>query len=433
MSIVKINADELQHMNTKADYLIIGGGIIGMAIARALQIKNHKEKIVLIEKEEDIGRHASGRNSGVLHAGFYYTKDSLKAKLTAKGNVAMKEFCKEKKISVNPCGKLVVARNEEELKTLYELEKRGKSNGANVKIITAREAQKLEPRIKTFQKALYSPDTASVRPQDVCQALKEDITAKGVEVVTNCQFKGYKIKKTIGDGETVSDNGIVRTTRGNFQAKYVINAAGLYADKVAHSFGFGKEYSILPFKGLYLPYYGEDRDDIKMHIYPVPLLANPFLGVHFTKMADGSTKIGPTAILALWREQYGLFRRFRFGEFLSILYYASIIFLKNKFNFRALAIEEARKYFKTVLVKSAADLAEGVDPKDFGAFTKPGIRAQLLHKRSLSLVQDFVIEGDDKSIHILNAVSPAFTCAFPFAELVVDMIKEKKDIDKRRY
>ncbi|MBI2665460.1 L-2-hydroxyglutarate oxidase [Candidatus Woesearchaeota archaeon] len=392
------------------DFLIIGAGVIGLTIARCLIRENSNYNIIIIEKEEDVAKHASGRNSGVLHAGFYYTADSLKAKFTAEGNKAMREFCKEKGITVNECGKLVVAKTEEELQTLYELERRGLRNGVKVQLIDDLEAKRLEPEVKTYRKALFSPTTASVNPIEVCNSLKEEVLQGGVNIYFNCEFISR-----IGKDQ-------IKTSLGEYTANYIINAAGLYADKIAQQFGFGKDYVILPFKGIYLEY---DGKDIHKNIYPVPLLKNPFLGVHFTKTADGRTKIGPTAIPAFWRENYS-WRNFKFKEFLTIFYYESILFFTNKFGFRDLAIEEIKKYRKKNLIQSSQHLADGVCVEKSKHFTKPGIRAQLLHKKNLTLVQDFIVEGDEHSIHILNAVSPAFTCSIPFSKYLVEMIKEKK-------
>ncbi|MCK5580400.1 MAG: L-2-hydroxyglutarate oxidase [Candidatus Omnitrophica bacterium] len=387
-------------------YIIIGSGIIGLTIARSLRQRNPGAKILIIEKEEDIGYHSSGRNSGVLHAGFYYTADSLKAQFTVAGNHAMRQYCHENKIPVNECGKLVVANDEEELKGLYELERRGKRNGSNVKLIDEKEAEEIEPNIKTYQKALFSPDTASIDPKQVCAVIKEELQRLGVEFQFKAKYLSHK------------DN-TIKTTRGDFTGQKIINCAGLYADKVAHDFGFGKEYTIMPFKGLYLKY-TKNKTDVKVNIYPVPNLKNPFLGVHYTKTVTDEIKIGPTAIPAFWRENYDGLDNFKIDELGAITYYQTSLFFHNSFNFRDLAFEEIHKYNKKYFVGLATKMVKDIDPKGFTTFTKPGIRAQLLHKKNLALVQDFVVEGDDKSVHVLNAVSPAFTCAFPFAEFVAE-------------
>ncbi len=394
-------------MTNRYDYLIIGGGIIGLAIARTLKNQKPDAAICILEKEDDVARHASGRNSGVLHAGFYYTADSLKAKFTVAGNLALRDYCTKKNIPVNQCGKLVVAQNQEELNQLYELERRGIRNGSTVRIIDEKEAEEIEPNIRTFKKALHSPNTATVDPIAVCGALRNDLESLGVVFSFDTRYLGRK------------DNALL-TNKGDFEGDKIINCAGLYADKVAQDFGFGKKYTMIPFKGLYLEY-TKNKTDIKTNIYPVPNLKNPFLGVHFTKTVTGKIKIGPTATPAFWRENYD-FSNFELKEFLSVTSYETKLLLKNAFGFRDLAAEEIKKYNRNYFIKLASRLVKNIDPSGFGDFTKPGIRAQLLDKTTLSLVQDFVVEGAGKSTHILNAVSPAFTCSFPFAEHVVSKL-----------
>ncbi len=392
-------------MEQKYDYLIIGAGIIGLTIAYTLKKSQPQSKVLVIDKEQDTAYHASGRNSGVLHAGFYYTADSLKAKFTVAGNLSMKDYCRRKNIPMNECGKLVVAQNEYELIQLYELEKRGKRNGATVKIVDAQEAESIEPNVRTFKSALYSPNTASIDPKIVCHAIKEDLENLGVSFSFNTKYLGH-------EGNTV------KTHSGDFEIKKIINCAGLYADTVAHDFGFGHKYTMIPFKGLYLKY-TKNKTAIKTNIYPVPNLKNPFLGVHFTKTVTGEIKIGPTAIPAYWRENYQNNENFNFSEMLNILGYEAKLFFLNSFGFRDLAWEEIKKYNKEYFIGLAQKMVKSIDHQGFTEFTKPGIRAQLLNKQTLTLLQDFVIEGDKKSTHVLNAVSPAFTCAFPFSEFVV--------------
>jgi len=392
--------------STKVDFLIIGAGIIGLALAYRLKLRSPKCTVLVIDKEEDVAKHASGRNSGVLHAGFYYTADSLKARFTVAGNKAMREFCQANNLPLNNCGKLVVAQNEAELAQLYELEKRGKQNGSTIEIIDASKAEQYEPNVVTYKKALYSPLTASCDPIRVCSTLKLKLAEMGVAF----QF-GSKYKSHAGN--------LVQTSQTEIDAARIVNCAGLYADKIAHDFGFGRDYTIIPFKGLYLKY-AKNTTDLKMHIYPVPNLKNPFLGVHFTKTVDGQIKIGPTAIPAFWRENYAGFSNFKLDEFFQIIMNEAKLFALNSFNFRSLAFEEMQKYVKSHLIRLASSMVKRIDQNGFGEFTKPGIRAQLLHKKKRQLVQDFIVEGDAKSVHVLNAVSPGLTCSFPFADYLID-------------
>ncbi len=398
----------------KVDYLIIGAGIIGLALARSLRYQFPKARIVLLEKETELAQHGSGRNSGVLHAGFYYSTHSLKAKFTAEGCRRLKAYCQEKNIPINPCQKLVVAQTAEELPTLFELEKRGRANGVELSLLSAKEMASLEPNAKTVDYALHSPQTATVDPVQVCRQLQQDLLIAGVEFAFACPYE-----KKIGDTA-------IQAGGRRFEFDKLINAAGLYADKIARDFGFSQKYSILPFKGIYLKYTGPDRP-LRTNIYPVPNLKFPFLGVHFTITVDGAIKIGPTAIPAFWRENYSGFSRFSAGESWDILRKEAELFVKNKFHFRDLALAEFKKYQKKHFIQLASQLVQKIDPKGFTEWSRPGIRAQLLNLETLELVQDFVVEGDEKTTHVLNAVSPAFTGSLPFADWVVKEHVEKHD------
>ena len=400
-------------MTEQSDYLIIGAGIIGLAIARELRSRYPKAAITIIEKEPDVAYHSSGRNSGVLHAGFYYSADSLKAKFTRDGNFAMKDFCREKGLKLNECQKVVVAKDESELEPLYELDRRGKRNGVDVKIIDEQELKEIDPNAKTFKFALYSPNTATVDPTELNKAVRDELLASGVKMVFG---QGYRKKI---DGNTIE------TTAGNtFTAKKLINTAGLYADKIARDFGYSAHYTIIPFKGIYLKYTKKDKP-IKTNIYPVPNLKNPFLGVHYTITVDGTIKIGPTSIPAFWRENYKGMDNFKGGELANILGWESKLFFSNAFGFRSLAFDEMKKYNKSYFVDLATSMVHSIDKSGFTEWSKPGIRAQLLNTKTYELVMDFVVEGDSTTVHVLNAVSPAFTCSFPFAKWVVDNYIEK--------
>ncbi len=401
-------------MTEQSDYLIIGAGIIGLAIARELKSRKSATSITIIEKEPDVAYHSSGRNSGVLHAGFYYSADSLKARFTRDGNFAMKDYCRRKGLKLNECEKVVVAKDESELEPLYELDRRGQRNGVDVKIITEAEMKEIDPNAKTFKYALYSPNTATVDPTELNKAVRNDLLASGVKFLFN---EGYKRKV---DGNTIE------TTSGKMlSAGKVINTAGLYADKIARDFGFSQQYTIIPFKGIYLKYTKKDKP-IKTNIYPVPNLKNPFLGVHYTITVDGTIKIGPTSIPAFWRENYKGMDNFNAGEMGNVLSWEARLFLSNAFGFRGLAYDEMKKYNKSYFVNLATSMVHNIDKSGFTEWSKPGIRAQLLNTKTLELVMDFVVEGDNTTIHVLNAVSPAFTCSFPFAKWVVDNYVEKK-------
>ena len=390
------------------DFLVIGGGVIGLSIARELRKRRTDARVLLIEKEPSCGAHASGRNSGVLHAGFYYSPDSLKAKFTRLGNERLTTYCEEKHIPLNKCGKLVVAKDAADLPSLDELLRRGRVNGIELQAITETDAKSIEPRVKTYQRALFSPRTSTVSPLQVVNAMQHDALHEGIRIQCGTAYQGR-------------DNGTVRTNQGSIDAGYVVNAAGLYADKIAMDYGFSEKYRILPFKGLYL-YSDEPPGAIRTNIYPVPDLRNPFLGVHFTITADGKAKIGPTAIPALWRENYDGLGNFNFGELIEVASRGFGLLTGAGFDFRRLAVEEIAKYSRSKMVALASVLAEGVIERNYHTWGRPGIRAQLLDITKKKLEMDFVLEGDHRSMHVLNAVSPAFTCSLPFAGHVCDQI-----------
>jgi L-2-hydroxyglutarate oxidase len=392
----------------QSDYLIIGAGIIGLSIPK--ELKNHypMNKIVIIEKEPDVAYHSSGRNSGVLHAGFYYTSDSLKAKFTKEGNMQLKQYCYEKKLRINECGKVVVTQNENELQSLYELEQRGKANGVDVRIIDEKELKEIEPNAVTHKYALFSPSTATINPTEVSKTIKNELLSQGVQIYFNEAYN-----------KRINGNTIVTLSGKKFSAHKIINATGLYADKIAKDFGFSNLYTIIPFKGIYLKYTLNDNP-IKTNIYPVPNLKNPFLGVHYTITSEGIIKIGPTSIPAFWRENYNGFKNFKFSELLNIFGWESRLFFSNAFGFRNLAFQEIKKYNRNYFIGLAKNMVEQINRNGFNEWSKPGIRAQLLNTKTLELVMDFVVEGDNTTTHVLNAVSPAFTSSIPFSKWVIE-------------
>lgn len=391
------------------DFLVIGGGIVGISCAAALKRTYPDAVVRLIEKDAALGSHASGRNSGVLHAGFYYSSSSLKARFSRDGCRRLTEYCLERGLPINRCGKLVVAQSEADHAGIDELKRRAESNGVPVEEADEAGVAEIEPRARTVGRALFSPTTASVHPVKVLSSLAQDAAALGVETLTSTAYR-----RRIGD--------VVHTSSGSFPVRFVVNAAGLYADKIAHDHGLGRQYRILPFKGLYL--YGDERERLRTNVYPVPDLGNPFAGVHFTVTVDGHVKIGPTATPAFWREQYAWFSKFRFGEFAEIAARELSLLARNDFGFRDLAIAEIRKYWRPRLVALAARLVPDIRPEHYRTWGPPGIRAQLFDLGERKLEMDFVVEGDERSLHVLNAVSPAFTCSLPFADYLVERVGE---------
>jgi len=384
------------------DFLVVGGGILGLTLALDLKHRYGDCSVTLLEKEQACGLHASGRNSGVLHAGFYYSADTLKARLTREGNSQLAAYCTERKLPLLRCGKLVVATSAADLPGLEELQRRGTANGVTLELLTAEEARRIEPRARTHEWALFSPRTATVSPSAIMASLVADARAAGITIRTGTAYRGR-----------VRGAGSVQTTNGLLEPGYVVNAAGLYADRVARDYGFSERYRILPFRGLYL--LGEPGAlRLRTHIYPVPTLANPFLGVHLTRCLDGSEKIGPSAMPALWREHYGGLGGFSISECLTIAG-RELMMLASDPVFRRLAVAELGAGGRGGLVRRAAALVDGIHPAAFQRWGRPGIRAQLYDLRERRLEMDFRYEGDDRSFHILNAVSPAFTCALSLA------------------
>ena len=395
-----------------ADFLVIGGGIIGLAMSYEIQRRYPDSKVILLEKEPQLGSHASGRNSGVLHAGFYYSADSKKARFTRDGNAMLRTYCQDKGLRINQCGKIVVAQNMEQLAVLKELKIRGDMNGVELDWIDAKQAQEIEPNIITYEAALWSPTTSSVDPIEIVDSVAKDAQELGVEVHTNVRYLS---------ADRVHN--VVNTTNGDYQVGYVVNCAGLFADRVAMDFGFSEAYRILPFKGLYL-YANKQSYMPRTNVYPVPDLSYPFLGVHFTLTVDGRAKIGPTAIPALWREHYHGVDGFNLKDFSEIILREVNLFVGNHFGFRTLAFEEIRKYRRAYMVSEAAKLLKNIELKNYSHWGKPGIRAQLVDVDKNRLEMDFVYEGDDRSFHVLNAVSPAFTCSFSLSKYLVEQIQE---------
>ena len=390
----------------RADFLICGGGIVGLTIAREL-VKEGYENIVIIEKENALGKHASGRNSGVLHSGIYYTPDSLKAKLCLNGNLLMRQYCKERNLPLLETGKVIVTKNEDEIISLKELYSRAIKNGAKVELIDEKQLSEIEPYANTYGMALYSHYTAMVDPMSVLKSLHDDLIAsKRVDFFFNTEFKGIK------------GNNTVLTSNGAVDFGIFINSAGAYSDKVAHAFGIGLNYKLIPFKGIYKRLRNEKSFMIKGNIYPVPDIRNPFLGVHFTRSVNGDVYLGPTAIPSFGRENYGILSGMD-AEAIGFIFGEGILFLLNP-KFREVALSEPKKYFNKYFFEDAKKIVKNLRTDDVIPSDKVGIRPQLVDWKKKELVSDFVIIRDGDSIHILNATSPAFTSSMDFAGFIIN-------------
>jgi (S)-2-hydroxyglutarate dehydrogenase len=389
----------------RAEVLVVGGGVIGLGIAREL-LSRGTTGVVVLEKEDDVGRHASGRNSGVLHAGIYYAPDSEKAKTCLAGNRRMKAYCESKGLPVVASGKVVVARTEAELPVLEELFRRASANGARVEMIDEQQLADLEPAARTVGRALWSKDTAVVDPKAVMQSLRADVEAAGARVITGCQFTGLERP------------GVAATSLGRIAYSRFVNAAGAYCDVVARPFGLARNHRLIPFKGIYRKLRAGAEFPVRGNVYPVPDIRNPFLGVHFTRSARGDLYVGPTAIPALGRENYGVFAGADREGFAIVAADARLFFTSAPF--RSVALAEPKKYVPAYFHRDAARLVRSYQPELFGRADKVGIRPQLVDWRTKELVMDFLVESVDGTVHVLNPVSPAFTSSLELASRIVD-------------
>jgi len=389
----------------RADVLIVGGGIIGLTLAREL-VAQGRTGVVVLEKEPELGRHASGRNSGVLHAGIYYAPETLKARSCLSGNRLMRAYCKDKGLPLVEAGKVVVARSEEEQPVLEELHRRAVANGARVELIDEKQLAEIEPAARSAGRALFSRDTAVVDPKAILAQLRADLEMSGrARVLTGRTFVG------------LSAPGTAVTTAGPIRYERFVNAAGAHCDRVARHFGVGREYRLIPFKGIYRKLRHGAAFEVRGNIYPVPDIRNPFLGVHFTRSARGDVYVGPTAIPAFGRENYGVLGGLDAEAFALLGRDVALFFANPKF--RAVALTEPRKYVARWFNRDAARLVKEFRPADFGRADKVGIRPQLVDWRTKQLVMDFLVEAKDESLHVLNPVSPAFTSSMHLAQVIV--------------
>ncbi len=388
-----------------ADVAVVGGGIVGLSLADAVLAHRPGASVVVMDKEPVLGAHASGRNSGVLHAGLYYAPGSLKAQLTRRGNQLLHTFCDEQGVPVNRCGKLVVAQRHTDLPALDDLLARAVANGVPVEMVDEERARELEPLARTVEQALWSPTTSSASPLAVLAALADRFRRRGGALRLGTRVIGARA-------------GAVATRDGTWSVGHVVNAAGLQADRVARWFGMCDDYAVLPFKGLY--WYGDwPAGRLQRHVYPVPDPRYPFLGVHLTVTVDGRAKIGPTALPALWRESYGGAAGFDARDAMQVARLLPRFLTSRQHDVPALLRQELPDWWRPHLVREAARLVPSVRPEQFRERGRVGVRAQLFHLPSKRLEMDFVVRGDADSTHVLNAVSPAWTSSLAFAEHVV--------------
>ena len=399
-------------MKKSCDFLVVGGGIVGLTVANELLLRGCRN-ILVLEKEKSLGIHSSGRNSGVLHAGIYYTPDSLKARYCIEGNRLMRDFCRENGVAISECGKVIVADSEEKLEGLEALQRRAQRNGVESCFIDEKELADIEPHAATFEKAIYSPSTSVFDPLGVLEALYSKIEGTGeVRVLFDTTFVGKK------------EGRVALTSKGDVSYGKLINAAGLHADVVARHFGVGLRYRSIPFMGSYRELTSESSHLVRGNVYPVPDARMPFLGVHFTRSTSGRVFIGPTAVPVLGRESYGFLEDLGLESF-RFLYRNASMFMSDS-GFRANALSEAKKYLGRHFYAEARKLIPELAPRHLVSSAKTGIRSQLVDWKEKKLVMDYVVCKEGDTVHVLNAISPAFTSSMSFAKYVADMLLEEK-------
>ncbi|MBW1979921.1 MAG: L-2-hydroxyglutarate oxidase [Deltaproteobacteria bacterium] len=392
-------------MEYYADILIVGGGIIGLCIARELLAQGY-ENIYLIDKEVALGKHASGRNSGVLHAGIYYPPGSLKAQSCLRGNFLMRAYCQERELPLHETGKVIVTTREEDIPLLHELHRRATANGAKVDLIDECELHEIEPFARTHQLALFSHYTAVVDPKRVLLSLRDDLLSSGrLRLLLGCAFQNMPAANVAG------------TTAGPIRFKVLINAAGAHCDRIARKFGLAANFRLVPFKGTYRKLRQKKNHLVRGNIYPVPDIRNPFLGVHLSRNVHGEVYLGPTAMPALGRENYGLVSGIDLEAPLICLRDA-VLFLANPY-FRQVALTEPKKYCPRSFYDDVRKLVRQLTPEDIVPSDKAGIRAQLVNWTTKELIMDFLVLREERSVHILNPISPGFTSAMDLARTVV--------------
>lgn len=388
--------------------VIIGAGIVGLAVARELSINGHRD-ITIIEKESNIATHQSSRNSGVMHAGLYYKPRSLKAELSREGINMLKKYCSSNHISWNECGKVVVSTKKNQSNQIDKLFYNGqKNNLSGLKKITSQEVNKIEPYVNAIE-GIYVPEESVVSYKEVAECLLKEVNTLGVKVKFNSKFKKYLREK----------KEILLANNEKIKAEVIISASGLYGDKVAKLLDLNIDNQmILPFRGEY--YYLKDKFKYLVQglIYPIPSPKFPFLGVHFTKMIDGEIEAGPNAVLAMAREGYD-WQTINLEELKESLLYPGLRNFVKKYPLITFG-EIARSFSKKLFVKSLKDFIPDIE-ENMLIKGDSGVRAQLINT-SGDLIEDFDIRVKGNIASILNAPSPAATSSLAIAKYVVDYL-----------
>jgi L-2-hydroxyglutarate oxidase len=390
------------------DFVVIGGGIVGLSVAWAIMQRNPGVRLAVLEKEDAWARHQTGRNSGVIHSGIYYKPGSLKAKLCREGNRRLVAFCQQYGIKFEICGKVIVATQPSELPLLENLFERGIANGLSVRRLTAPQVLELEPYVRCLA-GIQVPSTGIVDFVGVSRRLAELIEGDGGEL-----WLGTKAFAFRSEG----DRTILETSKGLLSGRWIVNCAGLHSDRVARLARANPEARIVPFRGEYYELRADRRHLVKNLIYPVPDPQFPFLGVHFTRMIDGSVHAGPNAVLSLKREGYSR-TSFDLRDFIDTMTYPGFWRLAAKH--AGPGFEEIHRSFsKKAFVRSLQDLIPEITEHDL-VVGGAGVRAQAVRPDG-GLVDDFLIVRSSSTIHVCNAPSPAATASLEIGRVVAEQI-----------
>jgi L-2-hydroxyglutarate oxidase len=394
-----------------ADVVIVGGGIVGLATAYQLSRLQPDKKILLLEKEAVLAAHQTGRNSGVLHSGIYYRPGSLRAQNCQAGKRAMEAFCQAENVPYEICGKVIVAVNESEFPALERIYERGQANGVRCERIGRERLQELEPHTAGLQ-AIHVPETGIVDYPAVCFCLGQKLVEAGGQILFNTRFTGLLRH---------SEGLIVKTTAGEFFCEYLVNCAGLYADRVARFTGQQFKEQIVPFRGEYYELKPEAQYLCRNLIYPVPDPNFPFLGVHFTRLIHGGVECGPNAVLAFAREGY-LKRNISFRDLAETLTYPGFIRLALRYWRTGLA-EMVRSFSRRAFVRALQRLVPEIR-KEHLEVAPSGVRAQAV-TRDGQVYDDFWLMETDRVVNVFNAPSPAATAALNVGRLVVEELAQR--------
>jgi (S)-2-hydroxyglutarate dehydrogenase len=389
------------------DFIVVGGGIVGLATAVELSNRYRDCKLLLLEKENAVGQHQSGRNSGVLHSGIYYKPGSLKATTCREGKLAMEQFCSENKIAFERCGKIIVALDDAERLRLDAIYQRGIANGINCCIIDQHQIKQLEPHSAGIA-AIHVPEAGIVDYPAVCNRLKDLLIEAGHSVQL-----GQRVSSIQSTSQQIE---VSTTSNQSYRAGYLITCGGLYSDKLAEMSGLQPGAKIVPFRGEYYELREDCRHLCKNLIYPVPDPSFPFLGVHFTRMIHGEVECGPNAVLALAREGYD-WTTVSIPELAGSLSYGGFLKIASR-HWKTGLGEIKRSLFKSAFVKALQRLI----PEIRSEHLKPcraGVRAQAIAADG-SIVDDFLWLTQNRSLHVCNAPSPAATASLAIAKQIVD-------------